>query len=74
LRKVTIIDSGAVAVDTGIFTCRSPADKYIVRDSLTENTAWWADGTSQENKPVNNEVWIGLKTTVTQQVTGKWIL
>ncbi|STW78924.1 phosphoenolpyruvate carboxykinase [Klebsiella michiganensis] len=36
-------ESGAVAVDTGIFTGRSPRDKYIVRDDLTRDTVWWAD-------------------------------
>lgn len=34
---------GAVAVDTGIFTGRSPKDKYIVRDDVTRNTVWWSD-------------------------------
>lgn len=34
---------GAVAVDTGIFTGRSPKDKYIVRDDTTRDTFWWAD-------------------------------
>ncbi|MCI1029608.1 phosphoenolpyruvate carboxykinase (ATP) [Pantoea dispersa] len=69
--KVTITDSGAVAADTGIFTGRSPADEYIVCDSLTENTVWWADGTPQGNKAISNEIWMDLKTTVTRQLTGK---
>lgn len=34
---------GAVAVDTGIFTGRSPKDKYIVRDDTTRDTLWWSD-------------------------------
>ena len=34
---------GAIAVDTGIFTGRSPKDKYIVRDETTRDTLWWAD-------------------------------
>ena len=38
-----LTESGAVAVDTGIFTGRSPRDKYIVRDDLTRDTVWWAD-------------------------------
>src|SRR6218665_4133445 len=32
---------GAVSVRTGAFTGRSPKDKFIVRDGLTENTVWW---------------------------------
>ena len=41
--KGTVTDLGAVAVDTGIFTGRSPKDKYIVRDDTTRDTVWWAD-------------------------------
>jgi len=42
-----LTSSGALACDTGVFTGRSPKDKYIVRDENTENTVWWGD--------VNNE-------------------
>lgn len=38
-----ITQSGAIAVDTGIFTGRSPKDKYIVRDDTTRDTLWWCD-------------------------------
>ena len=38
-----VTESGAVAVDTGIFTGRSPKDKYFVKDSTTEDTLWWSD-------------------------------
>ena len=34
-------DCGALAVDTGEFTGRSPKDRFIVKDSITENTVWW---------------------------------
>ena len=34
---------GAIAVDTGIFTGRSPKDKYLVRDDTTRDTVWWSD-------------------------------
>lgn len=37
----TVTTLGAVAVDTGIFTGRSPKDKYIVRDDVTRDTVWW---------------------------------
>lgn len=39
----TLADSGALAVDTGKFTGRSPKDRFIVCDSVTENTVWWGD-------------------------------
>jgi phosphoenolpyruvate carboxykinase (ATP) len=38
-----LTDTGALAVDTGEFTGRSPKDKFIVCDSNTENTVWWGD-------------------------------
>lgn len=56
-------DSGAVAVDTGIFTGRSPRDKYIVRDEQTRDTVWWADSGlgRNDNKPLSPDVWRSLK-------------
>lgn len=39
----TLTDSGALAVDTGAFTGRSPKDRFIVCDENTENTVWWGD-------------------------------
>lgn len=38
-----LTDSGALAVNTGEFTGRSPKDRFIVRDSITENAVWWGD-------------------------------
>ncbi len=38
-----LADTGALAVDTGEFTGRSPKDKFIVCDSETENNVWWSD-------------------------------
>ena len=35
--------SGALAVNTGEFTGRSPKDRFIVRDSITEDKVWWGD-------------------------------
>ncbi|EFM1614864.1 phosphoenolpyruvate carboxykinase (ATP) [Escherichia coli] len=57
---------GAVAVDTGIFTGRSPKDKYIVRDDTTRDTFWWADKGKgkNDNKPLSPETWQHLKGLV----------
>jgi len=39
----TLTDTGALAVDTGEFTGRSPKDRFVVCDEKTENTVWWGD-------------------------------
>ncbi|HEJ9487610.1 phosphoenolpyruvate carboxykinase (ATP) [Proteus sp. GOKU] len=69
----TLTSLGAIAVDTGIFTGRSPKDKYIVRDDVTRDTVWWADQGKgkNDNKPLSQEVWADLKSLVTNQLSGK---
>ncbi|QDX28696.1 phosphoenolpyruvate carboxykinase (ATP) [Dickeya poaceiphila] len=64
---------GAVAVDTGIFTGRSPKDKYIVRDDVTRDTVWWSDQGKgkNDNHPLSQETWQHLKQLVTSQLSGK---
>ncbi|MDT9587442.1 MAG: phosphoenolpyruvate carboxykinase (ATP) [Candidatus Arsenophonus melophagi] len=64
---------GAVAVDTGIFTGRSPKDKYIVRDKTSMHTIWWADQGQgkNDNKPMTQEVWQSLKDLVSSQLSDK---
>jgi len=66
-------ESGAVAVDTGIFTGRSPRDKYIVRDDVTRDTLWWPDSGlgRNDNKPMSAETWNALQELVTEQLSGK---
>lgn len=66
-----VTTSGAVAVDTGIFTGRSPNDKYIVRDEETRDTLWWADQGKNDNKPLSVEYWAHLKQLVAAQLGGK---
>ena len=39
----SLCDNGALAADTGKFTGRSPKDKFVVCDELTENSVWWGD-------------------------------
>jgi len=64
--KGVLTNSGAVSVKTGVFTGRSPKDKYIVKDSVTENTIWW-DGTI--NRSINQEVWNHCKSLVTNRLS-----
>lgn len=63
--------SGAVAVDTGAFTGRSPKDKYIVKDSLTKDVLWWADQGLNDNNPISESVWRDLKALVAEHLNGK---
>lgn len=70
--KGVVTDMGAVAVDTGVFTGRSPKDKYIVLDDATRDTMWWtSDHAKNDNKPVSPEVWSSLKSLVAEQLSGK---
>ncbi|UUM30530.1 phosphoenolpyruvate carboxykinase (ATP) [Vibrio japonicus] len=70
--KGVVTELGAVAVDTGIFTGRSPKDKYIVKDATTEEHMWWtSDAVKNDNKPISQEIWNDLKEQVTNQLSGK---
>jgi len=63
--KGVLTNTGAVSVDTGIFTGRSPKDKYFVKDEITEKNMWW-DGTI--NRPINKEVWDYCKGLVSEKL------
>jgi phosphoenolpyruvate carboxykinase (ATP) len=61
-------DTGALAVDTGEFTGRSPNDKFIVKDAVTENAMDWS---SKFNLPVSSEVFDNLYAKITAYLSGK---
>jgi phosphoenolpyruvate carboxykinase (ATP) len=70
--KGQLSELGAVNVMTGVFTGRSPKDKYIVKDNVTENTIWWtSDKAVNDNKPITQDTWEALKETTLTQLTGK---
>ncbi|GAA0853370.1 phosphoenolpyruvate carboxykinase (ATP) [Aliiglaciecola litoralis] len=69
--KGHLTDSGAISVDTGIFTGRSPKDKYIVLDDTTRDTIWWSDQGKNDNKAMSTETWSHLKGLVTKQLSNK---
>ncbi|MFK8082991.1 MAG: phosphoenolpyruvate carboxykinase (ATP) [Granulosicoccus sp.] len=71
LERGTLTDSGAIAVDTGAFTGRSPKDKYIVEDALTRDVLWWSTQGENDNKPISETVWSSLKSLVGSHLTGK---
>lgn len=66
--KGTVTNSGAVAVKTGVFTGRSPKDKFFVKDKVTENTLWW-DGVI--NRPINQDAWSACKKLVTNRLSSR---
>ena len=66
-----VTELGAVNVNTGIFTGRSPKDKYFVKDDVTRDTLWWNDQGKNDNKPITPEVWNALKAVVGNQLSGK---
>ncbi|WP_158962296.1 phosphoenolpyruvate carboxykinase (ATP) [Myroides fluvii] len=67
-----VTELGAVNVMTGEFTGRSPKDKYIVKDSVTENTVWWNSPESpNDNKPIDQKTWEALKATTVNELSGK---
>ncbi len=66
----TVTASGAVAVDTGKFTGRSPKDKYIVVEPESKgNVFWTAQGS--DNKPLEQPVWNELKKIALSRLNGK---
>lgn len=71
--KGTLTSLGAVSVDTGRFTGRSPKDKYIVKEASSENNVWWpnSNGKGPDHKPLSVESWKSLKDIVVKQLNGK---
>ena len=63
---------GAVNVMTGIYTGRSPKDKYIVMDENSKNTVWWtSDEYKNDNKPMSEDVWAAVKEIAVKELCNK---
>ncbi len=60
-------NTGALIIDTGVFTGRSPKDKYFVHQFPSREYIAWGD----VNKPISQQVWNDLFSTVKQQLEGK---
>ena len=70
--KGQVTELGAVNVMTGIYTCRSPKDKFIVKDATSENTVWWtSEEYKNDNKPVTPEAWKVLKDLAVKELSNK---
>ena len=73
LEKGFVTNTGALNVDTGIYTGRSPKDKYIVKEETSEKNVWWAapNRKGSDNKPISEETWKSLKQISQKQLSGK---
>ncbi|WP_269222876.1 MULTISPECIES: phosphoenolpyruvate carboxykinase (ATP) [Flavobacterium] len=69
--KGALTDTGSVAVKTGIFTGRSPKDRYIVKDDVTKDTICWdkESGISSPNYPTTKAIWDELKALTLEQLS-----
>src|SRR5574344_1603311 len=62
----------AVNVMTGIYTGRSPKDKFLVKDATSENTVWWtSEEYKNDNKPVTEGTWKVLKDLAAKELSNK---
>ncbi len=70
--KGQVTELGAVNVMTGIYTGRSPKDKFIVMDENSKDTVWWTtDEFKNDNHPCSEETWAVLKDLATKQLSDK---
>ena len=70
--KGKLTELGAVDVMTGVYTGRSPKDKFFVMDETSKDTVWWtSEGYKNDNKPVTPETWKVLKELAVKELSNK---
>ena len=69
--KGTVTEMGAVNVMTGIYTGRSPKDKFIVKNEASKEVWWTSDEFKNDNKPVTEETWATLKDLAGKELSNK---
>ena len=70
--KGQVSELGAVNVMTGIYTGRSPKDKFIVMDENSKDTVWWtSDEYKNDNHPATEEAWAEVKKLALDELSGK---
>ena len=70
--KGQVSELGAVNVMTGIYTGRSPKDKFIVMDDVSKDTVWWtSDEYKNDNHPASQEAWAALKDIAKKELSNK---
>ena len=67
-----VTELGAVNVMTGIYTGRSPKDKFFVMNEASKDTIWWTtDEYKNDNKPCSEAAWADLKAKAVKELSGK---
>ncbi len=70
--KGQLTELGAVNVMTGIYTGRSPKDKFIVDDATSHDTVWWTTPEyPNDNKPASEKTWQAVKNIAIDELSGK---
>ncbi len=70
--KGQVTELGAVNVMTGIYTGRSPKDKFIVVDENSKDTVWWTtDAYKNDNHPASKETWDAVKKLALEELSNK---
>ena len=70
--KGQLTELDAVNVMTGIYTGRSPKDKYIVMDENSKDTVWWTtEGYKNDNHPMSEDVWAEVKKIAINELCNK---
>ena len=70
--KGQVTELGAVNVRTGIYTGRSPKDKFIVMDENSKDTVWWtSDEYKNDNHPATQEAWAAVKKIAQEELSNK---
>lgn len=70
--KGQVTELGAVNVMTGVYTGRSPKDKFFVMDDTTRDTVWWtSEEYKNDNKPVDAKCWNAVKELAQKELSNK---
>ena len=70
--KGVVTELGAVNVMTGVYTGRSPKDKFIVLDDNSRDNVWWTtEEYPNDNKPVTEKTWAAVKEIAINELSGK---
>ncbi len=70
--KGQLSELDAVNVMTGVYTGRSPKDKFIVMDENSKDTVWWTtDGYKNDNHPASEETWAVVKKLAQEELSNK---